>query len=81
MASNGAALAKKCVACHGAKFDKAPLGRKHHIVKGDSKEEIIKKLTYYQNPKEADEKVMQTQVKDLSKADIKALAEYISTLK
>jgi len=34
-------------------------------------------IKYYQHPKEADEKIMQLQVKGLNKSDIKALAEYI----
>lgn len=81
MASDGAILAKKCVSCHGVNFEKAPLGRSSHIAKGDSKEELIKKIKYYQHPDEADEKIMQQQVKDLTDSDIKALAEYISTRK
>jgi len=72
-----AVIAQKCVACHGANFDKAPLGRKHHIIKGDSQKKIADMIKYYQHPEEADEKVMQVQVKDLNDTDIKALAEYI----
>ena len=78
MAADGAALAKKCVACHGMNFEKAPLGRKNHIAKGNTKEDLIKKIKYYQNPKEADEMVMKAQVKNLSDAEIEALAEYIA---
>ena len=65
------------MACHGANFDKAPLVRKHHIIKGDSQKKIADMIKYYQHPKETDEKVMQVQVKDLNDADIKALAKYI----
>lgn len=81
MASDGAILAKKCISCHGMNFEKAPLGRSHHIVKGDTKEELIKKIKYYQHPDEADEMVMKIQVQNLSDDDIESLAEYISTRK
>ena len=81
MASDGAVLAKKCAKCHGINFEKAPLGRKNHIAKGNTKEQAITKIKYYQHPEEADEMVMQAQVKNLNEAQIEALAQYISTRK
>jgi len=81
MASSGEQLAKKCVACHGSDFTKAPLGRAGHIASKDSKEKIIKMLKYYKHPKEADEKVMQTPIMKYSDEDIMKVAEYIVKLR
>ncbi len=77
-ASNGATLAKKCVSCHGSKFQNAPLDRKNHVARGQSMETLIEKIKYYKNPEESDEMIMKTQVINLSDNDIKALAKYIS---
>lgn len=76
MASEGATLTRGCVACHGADFTKAPLGRKHHIIK-DSKARIVSMMKYYQNPKEEDEMVMKGQVKNLTDTQISTVADYI----
>lgn len=81
MASDGAILAKRCAACHGVNFEKAPLGRENHIAKGNSKEQAIRKIKYYQHAKDADELIMKAQVKNLTPSQINALAEYISTRK
>ncbi len=76
MASEGATLTRKCVGCHGVDFTKAPLGRKHHIIK-DSKARIVSMMKYYQNPKDEDEMVMKSQVKNLTDAQINTIADYI----
>ena len=76
-AADPAVLAQKCMACHGVNFEKAPLGETHHVIKGDSLKKIADMIKYYQHPKEADEKVMQEQVKGLKPDEIKALSEYI----
>ncbi len=73
-------ITKSCVACHGAHFTKAPLGREHHIVR-DSRARIVKWLKYYKHPKEDDEMVMQKQVKNLTDAQINEIADYIMHLK
>ncbi len=76
VASEGANLTKNCAACHGINFTKAPLGRKHHIVR-DSKARMIKMMKYYQHPKDPDEMVMKPQVANLTDAQISTIADYI----
>ncbi len=80
LASEGAGLTKACVQCHGVHFTKAPLGRKHHIVR-DSKARIVKMLKYYQHPKDADEQVMKVYAGKLTNAQINEIANYIMNLK
>jgi cytochrome c553 len=80
-AMDGQALTRKCVGCHGLSFEKAPLGRSAHVVKGESYSKIVKMIKYYQHPKESDEMIMKTQVKNLTDAQIKTIAKYISSLK
>ncbi|ANV98606.1 cytochrome C [Helicobacter enhydrae] len=75
------AVFKKCVACHGADGKKVGVAPK--AIAGLPKEEVIKFLNGYKNktiktPKAA---IMYAQAKNLSDADIAALADYLSALK
>jgi cytochrome c553 len=80
--ADGAAIYKKCAACHGAKAEKKALGASKVIGGWDAAkvEEALhgyKNGTYGGNMKG----VMKGQVASMSDADIKAVSEYISTLK
>lgn len=71
-------LYKKCIACHGAQGEKVALG-KSKIIKDMSKEDFIASMKGYQDgsyggPMKA---MMTGQVKNLTDADIEALADYI----
>jgi len=80
--ANGEALYKKCSACHGAKGEKKALGASQIITGWDAAkvEEALKgyKAGTYGGPMKG---VMKGQVASMSDADIKAVAEYIATLK
>ncbi len=73
-----AASTQACIGCHGANFEKKALG-KSKIVKDMSKEDIIKSLKGYKDGSYggAMKATMIGQVKNLSDADIKALADII----
>ena len=76
--ADGAAVYKKCVACHGANGEKVALG-KSKIIKDMTKAEIESSLLGYQTgtyggPMKG---LMAGQVKTLSGADIKAIANKI----
>jgi cytochrome c553 len=83
MASDGAALYKKCAGCHGAKGEKKALGKSAPIA-GWDKAKVVEALKGY---KAGTRNVygmgalMKGQVAGLSDADIEALADYISKLK
>ena len=78
-ASTGADISKRCVSCHGVKFDKAPLGRTKHIIVKNNKtvDALVNRIKYFQNPEEEDEMIMKTQVEKLTDAEVKAVSEYI----
>ena len=82
MASSGEQLSKKCKACHGVDFKKAPFNRSSHILKKDENtyKVLIQKIKYFQNPEEQDEMVMKYQVEKLTDDEIKQIAKYISEL-
>ena len=81
IASDSAALFKKCTACHGEKAEKKALGRSD-IIKNWSANKIEKRLIFFRDKKvDADEVVMKNQVKNFSDKDIKEIAKYISSLK
>jgi cytochrome c len=82
MASDGKALAAKCVACHGASFEKVALG-KSAVVKGQSAATIETALKGYKAGtlnKNGMGALMKGQVATMSDADMKALAGYIAGL-
>ncbi len=77
-ASDGAALFKKCAACHGANGEKKALG-KSHVIKNMSHDEIVSALKGYQDGTygAAMKALMKGQVATLKDADIEAIADYI----
>ncbi len=77
-AADGAALYKKCAACHGANGEKKALG-KSLIVKDMSHDDIVASLKGYQDGTYggAMKALMKGQVANLKDADIEAIADYI----
>jgi len=77
-----AANTAACAGCHGANFEKKALG-KSKVVKDLTKADIEKALKGYKDGTYggAMKALMKGQVSSLSDADIKALSEYIPTLK
>lgn len=75
-------LFKKCASCHGADGGKKALGVSN-ILKGQSKEELQKKIKGYKDGSYggAKKSIMVSQVINLSDNEIEELAEYISKLK
>ncbi len=82
MASDGAALYKKCAACHGAKAEKKALN-KSHVIQGWKADKIVVALKGYKAGTYggAMKGLMKGQVASYDDAKIKAVAEYISGLK
>jgi cytochrome c len=82
-ASEGAALFQKCAACHGAKAEKAALG-KSEVIAGWKADKVADALKGYKagtrNTKGMGS-IMKGQTAALSENDMKALGEYISGLK
>ncbi len=78
-ASDGAALYKKCAACHGANGEKKALG-KSHIIKDMSRDDIVAALKGYQDGTYggAMKALMKGQVATLKDADIEAIADYVA---
>lgn len=82
-AADGAVLYKKCAICHGAKGEKKALN-KSNIINTMSVEQIKTALEGYKAGTlniHGQGKMMSTQVKNLTPADIDALSKYIPTLK
>jgi len=82
MASDGASLYNKCVACHGAKAEKKALN-KSKVIQGWSKEELVTALKGYKDGTYggAMKGLMKGQVSSYDDAKIDAVSEYITTLK
>jgi len=78
---DGKKLFTKCTGCHGKNGDKKALG-KSQVIKGWSVEKVETALQGYKDGTYggASKNFMKTQVANLSNAEIKALAEYISKL-
>ena len=79
MADSGESLFSKCKGCHGDDGSKNALGVSNPL-KGQSKEDILKKLQGYKDGSYggAKKSIMKGQVSGLSEDDMKALAEYIA---
>jgi cytochrome c len=77
-AADGAALFKKCAACHGANGEKHALG-KSKVINELSPAEIETALHGYKDGTFGGsmKAIMKGQVASLSDADIKTIAEYI----
>ena len=80
LSADGAALFKKCVACHGANAEKKALG-KSQIIKGWEASKTVAALKGYKDgtyggPMKG---VMKGQVAPLNDAQIESLAKYIES--
>lgn len=83
MAADGAALYKKCAACHGAKGEKAALG-KSAVIGGVDTATLVADLKGYKagtTNKKGMGALMKGQVASYSDADIEAVSAYINGLK
>lgn len=83
MASDGAGLYKKCVACHGAKAEKKALN-KSEIIQGWNVDKLVTSLKGYKAGTlnlHGMGALMKGQVATYDDAKIQAVAEYISGLK
>ena len=82
MAADGAALYKKCVACHGVNAEKAALG-KSKVVQDMSKDEIVAALKGYKDGSygASMKALMKGQVAALKDDDINTLALHIAGMK
>ena len=82
-AADGAAMFQKCVACHGAKGEKAALG-KSEVIGGWSSAKTLDALKGYKagtrNTKGMGA-IMKGQTATLSDADMKTIADYVAGLK
>ncbi len=82
-AADGAAIYKKCAACHGEKAD-VKYANKVPALASISKEERVKALQGYKDGSNNNfgmGKVMQLHAKNLSDEDMAAVSEYIEGLK
>ena len=82
-AAEGGALFQKCAACHGAKAEKAALG-KSEVIAGWSSAKTLDALKGYKagtrNTKGMGA-IMKGQTATLSDADMKTIADYVAGLK
>jgi cytochrome c553 len=82
-ASDGAALFQKCAACHGAKGEKAALG-KSEVITGWKADKTLDALKGYKagtrNTKGMGA-LMKGQTAALSDGDMKTIADYVAGLK
>lgn len=82
-ASEGVDLYKKCAACHGAKAEKAALGKSEVIAgwKADKTVEALKGYKAGTRNTKGMGALMKGQTAALDDADMKTIAEYIAGLK
>jgi cytochrome c553 len=82
LAADGAALYKKCTACHGAKAEKKALG-KSQVIAGWDSPKIQNALKGYKDGSYGGpmKGLMKGQVASLDDAGIEAVSNYISGLK
>jgi len=83
MAQSGAQKFAKCVGCHGAKAERKALGKSDVIAGWDvaKTEEALKAYKAGTKNDQGMGGIMKAQVASYSDADIKAVAEYIHSLK
>jgi len=82
MAANGALIYKQCSKCHGIHGKHKAFGKSSRIAGAEVKQTIaILQIFKHMSNVDKFAKVMNKQVEKLSSTDIKAVAEYISTLK
>lgn len=82
-AADGSALYQKCAACHGAKGEKQALGKSQAITgwKSDKTLESLKGYKAGTRNTKGMGALMKGQLAAMNDADMKALADYIATLK
>ena len=82
MANDGAALYKKCAACHGVKAEKKALN-KSEIIQNWTKEQLVDSMKGYKDGTYggAMKGLMKGQVASYDDAKLEAVSEYITTLK
>lgn len=82
MANDGAALYKKCAACHGVKAEKKALN-KSEIIQNWTKEQLVSSMKGYKDGTYggAMKGLMKGQIASYDDAKIEAVSEYITTLK
>lgn len=82
-AADGSALYTKCAACHGAKGEKPALGKSQAITgwKADKTLEALKGYKAGTRNTKGMGALMKGQTAALSDGDMKALSDYIATLK
>jgi cytochrome c553 len=82
-AADGSALYTKCAACHGAKGEKPALGKSQAITgwKADKTLEALKGYKAGTRNTKGMGALMKGQAAALSDGDMKALSDYIATLK
>ncbi|MSN96471.1 c-type cytochrome [Campylobacter sp. FMV-PI01] len=82
-ATDGATIYKKCVACHGAKAEKVYLNKipALNTLEPDFMIESMKKYKSGEKNEFKMGAIMKGQMATLSEEDMKAVAEYIQTLK
>lgn len=82
MAADGAALFKKCIACHGAHAEKKALNKSEIIAEWDAAkmEEALKGYKEGKRNAHGMGMLMKGQIATYSEEDIKAVCEYIDGL-
>ncbi len=82
MAADGAALYKKCVACHGANGEKPALG-KSKVINEMSDDELVTAINGYKDGSygASMKALMRGQVASLKADEVKVLAAHIASLK
>lgn len=82
-AANGSALYNKCAACHGKSGEKSALG-KSEVIAGWKSDKTLEALKGYKEGTRNTKgmgALMKGQMAPLCDADMKALSDYIATLK
>ena len=82
LAADGAALYKKCVACHGINGEKQALG-KSKVIAEMTQDELVAAMSGYKDGTYGGsmKALMKGQVATLNEGDITVLAEHISAMK
>jgi len=82
LAADGAALYKKCIACHGVKAEKKALN-KSQIIQGWDKAKLVASMKGYKDGSYGGpmKGLMKGQLATYDDAKIETVAEYITTLK
>lgn len=82
MAADGVALYKKCAGCHGAKAEKKALGKSKIIAQMSLEDNIAALKGYKAGTYGGTMKgLMKGQISSYADDDIKAVSEYVTTLK